>query len=196
MKKLISSLLLICLIASCSNPEVKNRQIFIEEFNWRITVPEEFEYMSKKEIQASRNKGLDLFEEQIGEDIVDEVQVLFWIKNGELNGLEANFQPFNIDEDGDYKESNDYINGLTVEALTSKFPQIKVDSLSSFEKIDNLNFQKFYAKFTYPNGMILHAHSYSYLFENKDFTVSITYTNEEIGKKLIQSFLKSKFIRE
>lgn len=196
MKKLLTSFLLICLFVSCSDSKVKNRQIFIEEFNWKITVPEGFEYMSEKEVQATRNKGLNLLEEKLGEEIEDITKVIFWIQNGELNGLEANFQPFDIQEDGDYKESNDYINKFSVEALTSKYPQIQVDSLTSFEKIDDLNFQKFYAKFTYPNGMIFYTHSYSHLFGNKDFTVSITYLDEKIGEKMLESFRKSKFTEE
>lgn len=194
MRKIFLFLLTLHLIA-CNN-KIEDRQIFIDEFNWRITVPDEFEYMSDKEIQTLRNKGLTVLEEELGEEIVDQVNIIFWIKNGDLNSLEANYQPYDIAEDGDYQETNDYINEVTISSLTSKYPQIEVDSLSSFERIDNLNFQKFYSKFSYPNGMVLYTYSYSHLFGNQDFTVSITYTDEEIGKKLLQSWRKSKFLRE
>ena len=179
-------------IISC-NKKIQNREFFIEEFGWEITIPDEFEYMSKKEIQDSRNLGIDAIEDELGEDIIDQVTVLFWIKNGQYNSLEANYQPYDERIDGNYDETNDDINEVSIMTLKSKIPSVQIDTLSSNTVIDNIKFSKFYMKLTYPNGLVLHSHSYSHLFDKRDFTVSISYVNEEIGNQMLKSFRESTF---
>lgn len=195
MKKILCTLFVLFTLATYGQ-EKKDEKIFIKEFNWTMISPEGFERMSQEEIDHLRNRGIQVLENGTGEELVDEVTVLFWIKKGTLNSLEANYQPFDEEVDGDYDETFDDVNEISVAAIKDQFPQIQIDTVTSIEKIDRLNFRKFYMKLTYPGGVVLHNHSYSYLFGDKEFTVSISYVDEKFGQQMLNAWLKSKFRKE
>tara|TARA_R110002073_G_scaffold89852_1_gene212382 strand:- start:7741 stop:8319 length:579 start_codon:yes stop_codon:yes gene_type:complete len=191
MRKLIFTLTLISFI-SCKN-QIKNRQFFIEEFNWTLVAPEGFKYTSAKEVKKIRGRGMEILKDTYGDEVEDRTINLFFIENGKLNKFEANFQPFDETVDGNYSEANKELNELMVNAFTVNLDDIKIDTISSKEKIDKLDFHLFKIKVTYPNNMVLHTYMFNRLFEKKDLTCTIIFIDEKLGLEMLNSFKKSKF---
>jgi hypothetical protein len=72
-------------------------------------------------------------------------------------------------------------------------PDIKIDSFSTVEKIDNLDFQTFNMKVEYPNKMVLNVIMFSRLFNKREFSINIMYVDKSKGQQMLDSWLKSKF---
>ena len=191
MRKVVFSLIIISII-SCKN-EIQDKSFFIKEFNWHITVPEGFNYMGAEEIIKYRDRGKKLIEETYNEEVIDQTKNLFFIENGQLNKFEANYQPFDETIDGDYLEVGKNIRQLLVETFTINFEGVKIDTISSTEIIDKLEFQKFNIKVTYSNNMVLHLYMFNRLFDKKELTCTIAFIDEKIGSRMLNSLLKSKF---
>ena len=72
-------------------------------------------------------------------------------------------------------------------------PMAKIDSASSRETIGGLEFQTFKLILVFPDGMKWHSLVYNRLFDDKDFSVSIMYIEEEAGKMIIDAWRNSEF---
>ncbi|MFQ3306093.1 MAG: hypothetical protein ACI9JT_000193 [Polaribacter sp.] len=83
--------------------------------------------MNTTEIKELRQKGMDLLEKAIGVKIEEQETVVSFIKNGTINNFEANYQSYNIKIDGNYSNEN---NKRSINALTSKFKNLKIDTIS------------------------------------------------------------------
>ena len=74
-------------------------------------------------------------------------------------------------------------------------PGIKIDTISTVEKIDNLEFQKFKMKIVYPNKMVFNVIMYSRLFGKREFSVNIMYVDDRKGQLMLEAWKNSKFSR-
>ena len=191
MKKALYFLITI-IFFSCKK-EVKNRKFFIKEFNWAIEVPEGLNYVSTGDIKKLKAKGMKLLENTYGDEVEDKTRTLFFIESGKFNKFEANTQFFDESVDGSYTETNNEIKKLLVNTFSQNMSNIKIDSLSSKVIIDNLEFFKFDLKVTFPNELVLYTAMFNRLFDKKELSCSIIYSNKEIGTKMLKSFTCSKF---
>ena len=116
-------------------------------------------------------------------------------KSDQLNYFESNYQPFDIAIDGNYLESCKDVNNILYETFKTQMPDIKIDSTSTIEKIDNLEFQTFKMKVEYPNKMVLNVLMFSRLFDKKEFSVNIMYVDNNKGQQMLESWRKSKFTK-
>src|SRR5688500_12937505 len=85
--------------------DVKSQTLHNKEFNWTITIPEGFEKVSAEDWAKLQNKGAQAIENTYGEKIENLSTIIFAFRNGQLNYLEANYQPYDKAVDGDYRSS-------------------------------------------------------------------------------------------
>lgn len=190
--KSIVYILIILIFSKCSNSKSK-KEIFSSDFNWTITIPEGFTSLSENEIKRLQDKGLNALEKTYDTTITNCTKNIFFLKSDDLNYFESNYQLYDTIVDGNYLEMCQAINAAAYETYVTQMPGIKVDTSSSFEQIDGLKFRVMKISATYPNKLVLTILSYSRLFDNKDFSVNIMYTDKEKGKLMIDSWKNSKF---
>ncbi len=191
---ILNFLLILLLLSSCSGQtKTEPRTLYNEDFKWTITIPENFISVSPKEWAKMQNKGLDAVEDTYGMEVINHAKIIFVFKNADFNYLESNYQPFDVQVDGDYLESCKGVNDILFETFKTQMPNAKIDSISSIEMINNLDFQTFKMKIVFPNGLIMHSMMYSRLFGKKEFAVNIMYIDEKQGKRMIDAWTKSKF---
>ena len=181
------------LLAACSGQSTTQKEIFNQDFNWTIIPPDGFESVSSEEWARLQNKGASAIEDTYGEEIVNQGKTIFVFKSGQLNYFESNYQPFDESVDGDHLESVKAVNEMMYGTFMSQMPNAKVDTTLSTEKIDNLDFYVTNMKITYPNNMVMKILMYNRLFEKKEFTVNITYVDEEKGEQMKSTWRNSKF---
>lgn len=192
MKHLITILLLQLSLYSCFG-QTKAKTIYNEDFKWTITIPENFINVSPQDWEKVQDRGIEAIEETFGEQVINQAKTIFVYKNADFNMIESNYQPFDVEVDGNYIESCQGVNEIIYDTFKAQMPNIKIDSISSVEKISNLDFQAFKVKINFPNGIVMHSILYSRLFTNREFSVNITYIDPEEGKKMIEAWTESKF---
>ncbi len=179
---------------SCHSQSESNSKIIQnKDFNWTITIPENFISMNENEWNKTQQKGKDAIEKTFGEEIINQTTTIFIFKNGQFNNFEANYQPYDIEIDGNYLETYDGVNEIMYETLETQIPEAKLDSISSTQKISGLEFQRFDVTVDFPNGMKMTTIGFSRLFDKKEFTLNITAVDEKSGKEMLDAFLNSKF---
>lgn len=190
----ILCLFLLIGLQDCNNQEKTNpKTLNFGEFNWTVTIPENFNPIKESEWNRTKQKGEDAIEKTIGEDISNKAVTLFAYKNGQFNNIEANWQPFDVEIDGEYLETYSEVNKLLYQTFETQMPDAKLDSISSTQKISGLEFLRFDITIDFPNGMKMKSIGFSRLFDKKEFTMSVTSVDEKNGKIMFDALLNSKF---
>ncbi len=182
-------------LQSCNGQTTPKKEIYNHDFNWTITIPENFQNVSAEEWAKLQNKGAEAIEKTYEEKVINQSKTIFVFKSDQFNYFESNYQPFDISIDGDYLESCKNVNDILYETFKAQMPNIKIDTTKAVEKIDNLEFQTFKMKIEYPNKMVLNVLMYSRLFDKKEFTVNIMYVDNKKGQLMLEAWKKSKFTK-
>ena len=195
MKKSIVCALFFALLLLACNEQTKTeaKTLYNKDFKWTITIPENFTNVNPREWTRMQNDGIDAIEDTYEEEVINQSELIFVFKNGDLNYLESNHQPFDVAIDGDYLESCKAVNEIIYGTFEAQMPGAKIDSISSVEEIGDLDFQTFKMKIDYPNGLSLHSLMYSRLFDTKEFSVNIVYEDEIQGRKMLEAWASSIF---
>lgn len=194
MKLKITCLFLFLGLYSCtSQTETNSKTIHNKDFNWTITIPENFNSIDEKDWNKTQQKGKDAIEKTFGEEMINQATTIFTFKNGQFNNFEANYQPYDIEIDGNYLETYHDVNEMLYQTLETQIPQAKLDSISSTQKISGLEFQRFDVVVHFPNGIKMKTTGFSRLFGKKEFTLNITAVNDKIRQQMLDAFLNSKF---
>lgn len=191
--KIILISLFIVLQSCNSSTSSDNKSITVEDFNWEITIPEGFEPINENDWDKTLDKGLEMMEESAGESIENLAKTNFTYKEGQFNNFESNWQPFDVEVDGDYSESNREVNKFIFQTFEDQMPDAKLDSSSSKQVVSGLEFYRFDISIDLPNGIKMKTTGFSRLFNKKELTVNITYVDEEIGEKMLNAFQNSTF---
>lgn len=186
---------LLIFIQSCNGRQESKREIHNEDFNWTITIPENFESVSSAEWEKMQNKGADAMEKTYDGEVVRQAKNIFIFRSDQLNYFESNYQPFDPSIDGDFLDSWRRVNEVLYETFQTQMPGIKVDTVTTVEKIDGLEFQTFKMEVEYPSKMVLNVLMFSRLFDKREFAVNIMYVDKLKGKNMLHSWRQSKFTR-
>lgn len=181
------------ILQSCLGQTNSKKGIYNKEFNWTITIPENFDTVSAELWTKMQNKGADAFEKTYDEKIDNRAKTIFVFKSDQFNYFESNYQPFDTATDGNYLESCKNVNEMLYQTFITQMEGIKIDTVTLTEKIDNLEFQTLKMKVTYPNNMVLNVLMFSRLFDKKEFSVNIMYVDKTKGELMLNSWKKSKF---
>jgi hypothetical protein len=184
--------LVVVLFAACSKP-TPSVEVYNKDFGWTIVIPEGFDSVKTEDQAKMLEKGKAAVEETYGKEVENETKSIFLFRSGLTNYIEANQQSFDVAVDGDYLESRKALNEVLYDTFIDQIPGSKLDTTTSIEEIDNLDFYKTEIIVTYPNEMVMNVLMYSRLFDDKDFSVNIMYTDEEKGKQMKEAWLASRF---
>lgn len=190
-KLLIFSILLFSQILFSQN--ATNKELFNSEFNWKITIPENFQNVNSEEQKRLQKKGEDAVEKTFGEEVINQSKNIFAFNNGKFNYFDSCYQPFDTEIDGDYITTCKAVNNILYETIKTQSPNSKIDTISSKEIIDKLEFEKFSLKAEFQNGITINMIMYSRLFDKKEFSVNIIFIDEKKGKLMLESWKNSTF---
>jgi hypothetical protein len=191
--KITCLILFLGLISCKSQTESNPKVIHNKDFNWTITIPEDFNSINESDWNKIQQRGKEAIEKTFGEEIINQATTIFKFEKGQFNNFEANYQPYDIEIDGDYFETYKEVNLIMYQTMEAQMPKAKLDSISSKQKISGLEFQRFDITIDFPNGMKMKTIGLSRLFDKKEFTVNITAVDEKIAKEMLEAFLNSKF---
>ena len=191
--KILQYLLAFLLLQNCYSQINPKKEVYIEDFKWSITVPENFETVSPEDWKKMQNKGEKAIEDTFGQDIVNQSKTIFVFKSGQGNVLEANHQPFDISVDGDYLESWNLVNDALYETFRTQLPKAKIVRKNSVEKIDNLEFNVHTMEIAMANNLVMTTIMYSRLFGKREFTLSVIYIAKSKGKMMLDAWRNSTF---
>ena len=186
---------LLIIFQSCNSQTKAKNELYNKDFNWFITIPENFEKVSADDWKKIQNKGENAVEDTFGEDLVNQAKTIFVFKNDQFNYFESNYQPFDKSIDGDYIESWNNVNDLIYQTFRTQLPDAKITRKNFTEKIDGLEFNVHKMEIEMPNKMLLTGLMYSRLFGKKEFTVNIMFVEQSKGNLMLDSWRKSKFKR-
>jgi len=193
-------LLLMVMIQSCTGQTTqtttKKQEIYNKDFNWKITIPENFESLNAEQWEKMQNRGAEAIEKTYGEEIINQAKTIFVFKSDQMNYFESNYQPFDTETDGNFVESIKNVGDILYQTFVAQMPNTKIDTTYTTEKIDNLVFQTYKIRLTYPNKMVLNVFMFSRLFDKKEFTVNIMYVDKLKGEKMLDCWRKSKFSKD
>lgn len=183
----------ITIFQSCTEQTSTKTNFYNKDFNWTISIPENFDTVSASQWAKMQNKGADAIEETYDEKVDNRAEIIFVFKSDQLNYFESNYQRFDTTTDGNYLESCKNVNEVLYQTFIKQMQGVKIDTVTSVEKIDNLEFQTLKMKVTYPNNMILSVVMFSRLFGKKEFSVNIMYFDKKKGDLMLKSWKTSKF---
>lgn len=180
-------------LQGCVGQSIPKREVYNKDFNWTITIPEDFENVSVKEWKKMQNRGAQAIEQTINEEVINETKTIFVFKSDQLNYFESSYETFDTSTDGDYLTACKSVIEVLYQTFMNQMPGINIDTSSTVETIDNLQFQCFKLKVLYPNQVTLNALMYCRLFDKQDLTVNIIYVDPKKGKAMLDALKKSKF---
>ncbi|NER15907.1 hypothetical protein [Spongiivirga citrea] len=167
-----------------------------KEIGWSITIPNNWNVISKEQTDKYQEKGLDAMGELVeGEIDVSGLRNLIGFEKDRFNIFQSTSEPFQLEYDGEWQENNAGIKELIYNAYRQQ--GIKADSTATtVEKIDGLDFLSYTFTIYAPNGdVILNQIVYSRLINGFDFGVNINYNNDSDKKEMMDAWLGSKFKR-
>src|SRR5690606_2412917 len=168
-----------------SNSTIKTREVGYPQVGWKIDIPSDFTILDSAQINDNNSRGATAVENTFNDKLdLSEMQTLVSLKKGETNTLTATITPFDPDVDGDWEEEDLKVKSNIVETLESQAPGTSVDTSSHVKKIGGLEFRKFRVIATLPNKMVINMAIYSRLHMGYDFGITVTYSDEGIGKGL------------
>jgi hypothetical protein len=196
MKKL--TYLVICLsllFQICAGQTTPQKEFYNKDFNWRITIPENFEAMDTAEIASMQSKGAAAMNKANNVKAENHATTLFFMRSEQTNYFESDYQSFDPAVDGNFSATLNAINNMIYKTLTTQLTGAKVDTVKSMEKISNLEFYSFKTSVTYPNKMVQHMLTFHRLFGKKEFTVTIVYRDDAKGQQMLSAWRSSTFGR-
>lgn len=162
-------------------------------FNWKIIIPENFQYVNSEEQKQLQKKGEDAIEKTYNQEIINQSIHIFAFNNGKFNYFDSSYQPFDTEIDGDYITTCKGVNNILYETISTQLKGAEIDTISTTEIIDKLEFQKFILKVKLPNEIIMNMITYCRLFDKKELSVNIIYIDEKKGKLMLESWQNSIF---
>ena len=191
--KYFSIVLFILFITNTYSQNSSKNEYYNGEFKWNIVIPENFQYVNSEEQKRLQKKGKDAVEKTFGEEVINQCKNIFAFNNGKFNYFDSSYQPFDTEIDGDYKTTCKAVNNILYETIKTQAKNSKIDTISSTEIIDKLEFQKFSLKAEFQNGITINMIMYSRLFDKKEFSVNIIFIDEKKGQLMLESWRNSTF---
>jgi hypothetical protein len=197
MRAVAGILFLSIVIFSCkgqTNNNSKSKEFSFQQVGWKVKIPEDFTVMDSARTEALARRGENAIERTYDTTLdFKATRTLISASKGQYNYFASTITPFDPAVDRDWEEANAALKNVIVETFQTQMPDMKIDTSSSVEKIDGLEFQKFHVVTTYPNKMVMNVFMYARLHKGYDFGINICYTDEETGEDLKKSLAGSKF---
>jgi hypothetical protein len=172
---------------------VKENIYYSKEIGWTIEIPKGWKVTQLEKSLEREKKGLKLINEANGIDYdASGLKQLLSFKKDRFHVFQSSSEKAEIEYDGEYEENKKLVREMLYETYASN--GIKIDTISSKEKIDNLEFDLFRIKVYGPKGnVILYQNLYSKYINGRDFGVNLNYIKEKEKMELMNVWRNSKF---
>jgi hypothetical protein len=189
---------IILLFSSCTGQAQQKatpaKTLTNKDFNWTITIPENFEQVPAEEWAKMQNKGQDALEQTIDGKIDNQAKTIFVFRSDRFHYMESNKQPFDPAVDGNHSESCHLVDSLLYQTFVTQMAGARIDTLTTSESIDGLIFHCYNITIHLPGGKDkLSMKMYNHLFSKKELTVTIMYMEELKGRVMLAAWRSSKF---
>jgi len=194
MKLLIKFLIGFTLITELSLAQsAPKRRVFNKDFNWSMTIPENFQQVNAEEWKNLQNKGKQPNEVSSAPEPDLQVKTLLVFKSDQFNYLESNFQPFDDALDGDYLEGVKKENQTLFNTFKEQIPGVKIDSATSQEHIGGITFYRFTVRIALKKPIVMEFSMFNSLINKRDLTVNIMTVDSTKQKSLMEAWRGSTF---
>ncbi|AXP81162.1 hypothetical protein CJ739_2081 [Mariniflexile rhizosphaerae] len=164
-----------------------------KEIGWTIEIPKGWNVTQKEIVKERENKGLKAINEANGIDYdASGLKQLISFQKDRFHIFQSSSEKFELEYEGEYEENKKMVKEMLYEMYATR--GIKVDTISSKEKIDNLEFDLFHITIYGPKGdVILYQDLYCRYINGFDFGVNLNYVNENEKTELMKVWKNSKF---
>ena len=165
-----------------------------DEIGWTMQIPDGWEILTRKQVDYYENKGTQLIEDTIGEELpIKGLKNLLDFRKDQFNVFQSTSQPFELEYEGEWEESNEALK----EVLQQTYSGQGIDAKSTEtrrEEIDGVVFEVFDFILLAPNGdVVVRQTMYSCLRNGFDFGVNLTYNSDEARDVMLKAWRGSKF---
>lgn len=165
-----------------------------DELGWRMPIPNGWNLLSRKQVKDFESKGSDLISETAGEEIgIDGLKNLLHFQKDRFNIFQSTSQPFALEYDGEWEESNEALKQLLLQTYKNQGINAKVTETRN-EMIDGVLFEAYDFTLLDPEGnVVIRQTMYSTLRNGFDFGVNLTYNSDEVRDIMLDAWRQSKF---
>lgn len=164
-----------------------------EAIGWTMELPKGWEVTNKEVTRKREKDGLRLVKEASGlEYDVSDLKVLLAFQKDRFHIFQSTVEKFDLIREGEWEESKKIVKELLYETYESN--GIKIDTSSSKELIDHLEFDTFHITVYNPEGTeILKQDLYARYINGYDFGVNLNYIDDQKKEELLTAWRNSKF---
>jgi isoleucyl-tRNA synthetase len=178
---------------SCYSQDAEKIFVF-KELGWTLSLPVSFKILDSIDDSKRSEKGKKASEEtnNIEGDISKTRTLISAIKNT-YNYFNSTITPFDPKKDGSWDSRNKEIKNFMYQAFSTKMEDAKIDSLTTTETIDGLQFDKYKITVTIDNKVLFTTLLLSRFYKGYDFGITYLYLDAETKEEIEQTLMKSKF---
>jgi hypothetical protein len=196
MRRIILTLILTITLLSGKGQltSTQGHQFQFPQVGWKIKVPSDFTILDSAQVAAMDNFGASAMNNTYDTTTdFGTTKTLISFNKGQYNFFSSTITPFDPARDGDWNEVNSKLKNVILGTLRNQAEAIKVDTSSSDELIDGLEFHKFQIITTYQSKLVMKTLMYRRLHMGFDYGINISYTDENVGQELQLILASSKF---
>ncbi len=198
--KIIFVFFLFILLSCKSDPnkqidegKIENGMYHSPEIGWTMEIPKGWEVTLRDSLVSMSGRGSNAINETAGIDYdMSGLKYLLTFQKGRFNMFQSTSEPFELEYEGDWKENHKAVKEILHETFTDR--GIKIDTSSSVEKVDQLEFEVFHITVYGPEGdILLYQDMYGRHLNGFDFGVNLNYQNEKEKNEMMKVWKNSKF---
>ena len=187
----------IFVFANCKGQETLKEYKF-PQVDWTLKIPAKSKFLDSAQFDTISRKAVNAISKTYGIDFsFKDVQSLFTIRQGNYNLFGSTINLFDTTLNMSWEDSYQMSKQMLFKVIEEQTQQVKIiDSLSGYIIVDGIRFEKLYLKTFYPNQKLTMNTIWFYRKQNEyDFSINISYTDENMGKDYLDIFTNSTFVK-
>jgi hypothetical protein len=191
-----SALKYITLLVFCFGCTHSPKKYFFPEVGWTIKVSPYFEIMDSSTERNAFIDGGKLVNYTFHANIAFSAKKLLVFQKGDNCVFTSYITPFDTSKDGSWAAHLQALKNIVCKTLVTfaaDLPNIQIDTFSTKERIDTIEFTEFHMKFIKQGEDPTYLCLYSQLINGYDFGIGLIYDNKDAGKKLRNVLNTSRF---
>jgi hypothetical protein len=189
--KFMLFLLLSLLFFGCTTQRLDKNDLVVKEFNWRVKIPDFMITQNQEEWKRLQNLGMEKINDTYGTHSSNKAETIFIFKSKDESFFEATTEAHKSEIY--YALTCQRMDDIFYNTLKTQIPNGKIDTAKSVVTVDNRPFQTLTSSIVYSSGNIAHAVIFRSLFKGKELTVSVMFSNQQTGDRIIEAFKSSSF---
>lgn len=176
------------------NGKVENGVYTCNLFDWKIEIPQGYVITDVKRIEELEKKGYEVVKKEVpkGMQVRQNRPHLIGFEIDKRNNFSSSFETLEGTKKQTLEENKNFVAKL-IDDTYSKVESLKFELNKSDQKIGKYDFYKIQVKLynAITDKLLLTQEFYNSFIDNHLFSVSINYTNENVGMLLNYNFIKS-----